>query len=200
MSKGEDTRRSILQQALELASELGLEGLTFGTLASRVGMSKSGLYAHFSSKEDLQAQVLDAAAAHFVDVVMARVLKEPRGLPRVRCLFEQWVIWATRELSGGCPFIAAASEFDDRPGLVRDRVVSHLRDVTGTIARAAQIAVEEGHLRPDLNLHQFAFDFWAILLALHGHARLGLSDDPFKLAERAFERLLDGALPRNPRE
>ncbi len=190
MSKGADTRRQVLHQALEISSEIGLEGLTFGVLAKRVGMSKSGLYAHFDSKEDLQARVLDTAAERFVDVVMSRVLKQPRGLPRVEALFHQWITWATEELSGGCPFIAAASEFDDRPGVVRDRVINHLRDVLGTISRAAEIAMEEGHFHPQLDVARFAFEFWSILLGHHLYARLRLYDDPGRMAEDAFTDLI----------
>jgi AcrR family transcriptional regulator len=193
MSKGEDTRSSILRQALDLSSEVGLEGLSLGSLAKLVGMSKSGLYAHFDSKEDLQSQVLDSTARRFVDVVVAPALKKPRGLPRVKALFERWLGWSTNELSGGCPFIAAATEFDDRSGPVRDTVVAHLRDATGTIARAAQISVEEGHFRANLDLEQFAFDFWAILLAYHQFHRLMRQADARKWANRAFASLIKNA-------
>ena len=193
MTKGKETKNSILQQALDLSSEIGLEGLTFGPLAKRVGMSKSGLYAHFKSKEDLQSQVLDSAASRFVDVVVARALKQPRGLPRVQALFEFWLDWSTDELIGGCPFIAAATEFDDRTGPVRDRLVAHLRDVTGTVSRAAQISVEEGHFRKDLDVDQFAFEFWAILLAYHHFSRLMHRDDARERASQAFANLVHSA-------
>lgn len=197
MSKGEDTRGAILRQALDLSSELGLEGLTVGLLAKRVGMSKSGLYAHFGSKEELQCAVLDAAAAHFVDAVVAPALKEPRGLPRVKALFERWVAWGTEGLSGGCPFVAAAVELDDRPGPVRDRLVAHLRDVLGTIARGAQISVEEGHFREDLDVEQFAFGFWGIVLATHHFARLMHDAAAGVKARRGFEELVRGAGARS---
>jgi len=193
MTKGEETRARILVQALDHASGVGLEGLTVGDLAGKVGMSKSGLYAHFSSKEDLQCQVLDTAAEQFVDVVVAPALKEPRGLPRIRALFRLWLDWATRQLSGGCPFVAAAVEFDDRPGAVRDRLVSHLKDVLGTIARAASISVEEGHFREDLDTEQFAFEFWGILQAFHHFARLFRHEDARARADAAFEALVRGA-------
>ena len=194
MSKGEDTRSSILSQALHQASEVGLEGLTVGTLASKAGMSKSGLYAHFGSKEDLQCQVLDAAAALFVDVVMTQTLKQPRGLPRVRKLYSVWLDWATRELSGGCLFIAAATEYDDREGPVRDRLIHHLRDVLGAIARAGRIAVEEGHFLADLDVEQFAYEFWAILLGYHHYVRLLRREDARQRADQAFERLIQDAM------
>ena len=193
MSKGNETRDRILQQALDLSSEVGLDGLTIGMLARRAEMSKSGLYAHFASKEDLQCRVLDTAAARFVDVVLSRVLKQPRGLPRVKLLFELWLDWATKEWSGGCPFVAAATELDDRPGPVRDRLVGHLRDVTDSIGRAAGIAVEEGHFQGDLDLHQFTYQFWGVLLAYHHFARLMQRGDARARAEQAFAELLKGA-------
>ena len=192
MSKGDDTRRSILDQALDLSSEVGLEALTVGVLAKRVGMSKSGLYAHFDSKEALQCLVLDNAAERFIDVVLAPALKQQRGLPRVKALFELWADWTTNGLPGGCPFIGAATEFDDRDGPVRDHLVAHLNDLLGALARAAHIAVEEGHFRPDLDVDQFAFEFWAILLAHHHFARL-LRRDAEPRAGKTFSRLVADA-------
>ena len=193
MSKGDDTRRFILHQALDLSTQVGLEGLTVGTLAKRVGMSKSGLYAHIGSKEELQSQVLDAAVALFVEQVLTKVFQHPRGLPRVRELFQLWLNWTTDTLSGGCPFIAAAAEFDDRPGPVRDTLVRHQRDVIETIERATRISVAEGHFHADLDVEQFAFGFWAILLAYHHFARLMRRDDARDLAGRAFDKLVQDA-------
>ncbi|MCX4240417.1 TetR/AcrR family transcriptional regulator [Paraliomyxa miuraensis] len=196
LAKGDDTRSSILEQALELSAEVGLEGLTVGTLAKRVGMSKSGLYAHFESKEDMQRQVLDAAASYFVDAVVSPALKQPRGLPRVRALFERWIDWiSSNERRGGCLFIGSATELDDRPGPVRDTLVGHLRDVTGTIARAAAIAIEEGHFRDDLDLDQFAFEVWGILLTHHHFERLMGNRDARKRASVAFAALVRRATP-----
>ena len=116
MSKGDDTRRAILAEALDLTSEVGLEGLTIGVLAKLVGMSKSGLYAHFASKEELQVAVLEAAAGLFREQVFEPAKRQPRGLPRIQALFDRWLDWSATVLSGGCPFIAASTEFDDRPG------------------------------------------------------------------------------------
>lgn len=196
MSKSDETRSSILDQALDLSSEVGLEGLSLGTLAKRVEMSKSGLYAHFSSKENLQCAVLDTAAERFIDVVLSPALKQPRGLPRLRTLFQRWLRWEDNELTGGCLFIAAAAEFDDRPGPVRDRLVGHLRDVLGAIARAAQITKEEGHFREDLDVEQFRYDFWGILLSYQHFRRLLQVPEAQDYAHRAFERLIQNATPR----
>lgn len=195
MTKGSDTRRLILGHALDLTSEVGLEGLTIGVLAKRVGMSKSGLYAHFQSKEELQCAVLDTAAERFIDVVLAPSLKRPRGLPRLQTLFERWILWETDALSGGCPFIAAAGEFDDRDGPVRDHLVGHLRDLLGAVTRSATIAVEEGHLRADLDVEQFAYEVWATLLAYHQYARLMRTGDAAERARRAFANQIRHAAP-----
>ncbi len=193
MNKKADTRTTILRQALDLSSEVGLEGLSVGSLAKRVGMSKSGLYAHFESKEDLQSQVLHTAAEVFADVVMAPAIKEPRGLPRIQALFDRWLDWSSSELSGGCPFISAATEYDDRPGPVRDTLVAHLSDLTGAIARAARISIEEGHFRDDLDVDQFTFEFWGILLSYHHFARLMRHDEAPERASRAFAGLIGNA-------
>jgi AcrR family transcriptional regulator len=193
MSKGHDTRSHILRQALDLASEVGLEGLTIGALAKLVKMSKSGLYAHFASKEDLQRQVLDAAAGRFVEGVVAPAIQEARGLPRLRALFERWLNWATEDLSGGCPFVAAAAEFDDRPGPVRERLVKHQQDLLATLSRATRVSVGEGHLRADLDVEQLTFEVFGALLAYHHYARLMRREDARARASQAFERILRSA-------
>jgi len=195
MSKGHETHTAILEQALDLSTQVGLEGLTVGTLASRAGMSKSGLYAHFASKEDLQIQVLDAAAELFQDVVFIPALREPRGLPRLQKLFDLWLDWDTDRLSGGCPFIAAATEYDDRPGAVRDKLVTHLENVIYGIARGARIGVEESHFRRDLDADQFAYEFWGILTSYHHFARLMRRDDAAERARQAFAGLIQAGQP-----
>lgn len=195
MGKGEQTRHAILDQALDLSSEVGLQSVTFGVLAKLTGMSKSGLYAHFDSKQSLQCEVLDAAANRFIDSVIAPALKRPRGLPRIDKLFERWLRWETDEFSGGCVFMAAASEFDDRPGPVQDRLKSHLEDMLGAIARSARIAVEEGHLRPDLDDEQFAYEFWGLLLAYQSYGRLLGRPKARSRATKAFAHLIDSSRP-----
>jgi AcrR family transcriptional regulator len=191
MSKGEETRAAILERAFAEASRVGLEGLTIGSLAEEVGLSKSGLFAHFDSKEALQVQVLETAAERFVETVVSPALKEPRGEPRVRALFEHWMEWETADFQpGGCIFIAVANEMDDRPGPARERLVALQRDWLETLATAARVAVDEGHLRADLDTEQFAYDLYAIILAYHHFSRL--LDDP-AAEERAwssFEHLL----------
>ncbi|MCC6877062.1 MAG: TetR/AcrR family transcriptional regulator [Sandaracinaceae bacterium] len=190
MSKGEDTRRAILREAMELAATAGLEGLTIGELAKATGMSKSGLFAHFKSKEELQAQVLEQTRDRFINRVVAPALKEARGVPRIRELFTRWLRWET-EQTGGCVFLAAATELDDRPGPVRDRLVAIQRDWIDTLRTAARIAVEEKHLSKGLDLDQFAWELWSIGLSYHYFHRLMRAPDAAERAQTAFERLLE---------
>ena len=196
MTKGAETRRVILDHALDLSSEVGLEGLTIGVLAKLAGMSKSGLYAHFASKEDLQIAVLDVARERWIDDVMAPAIKAPRGIPRIQELFERWVRWGTVEMTGGCPFVAATTEFDDRPGPVRDRLVQHLRDVLDAMERAAEIAIAEGDFRDDVDAAQFAYEMWGNVVAFHGYYRLLREEDAIVRARAALDALIDRASPR----
>jgi AcrR family transcriptional regulator len=191
VSKGETTRDAILHEGLALASRIGFEPLSIGELARAVGMSKSGLYAHFRDKEDLQIEVLKRAESLFNDRVARPALAAPRGEPRVRALFEGSLAWAESDvIPGGCPFISAANEFDDRPGPVRDQLVGTQRRWLDGLARAARIAVEEGHFRADLDCEQFAHDFYALILA-HNHFRRLLRDPAAaRRALAGFEALL----------
>lgn len=191
MSKGETTRSAILDVALATASKIGLEALTIGGLAREAGLSKSGLFAHFASKEDLQLEVVRKAIARFVELVIAPALKKPRGEPRVRALFENWFSWSrASELPGGCLFIAASSEFDDQPGPVRDLLLSSQKDWLGVLAQAARVAVEEGHFKANLDAEQFAWQLDSFILGYHHSARLLRSKDAQKRAQTAFESLI----------
>ncbi|WP_437718162.1 TetR/AcrR family transcriptional regulator [Sorangium sp. So ce448] len=199
MAKGEDTRQAILAEALALASEVGLSGVTVGALAERVKMSKSGLFAHFSSKENLDVAILEEAKRRFVDVVVAPALREPRGEPRVRALIDRWFVWTEQDfMPGGCVFHAAAAELDDKPGPARDALVASQKDWLATLATAARIAVEEGHFRSDLDLGQFAFEAYAIASGSHALSRLMREKASERRARAAFERLVADAR-RSPR-
>lgn len=191
MGRGAETRATILGEALELTSQLGLEGLSIGVLAKRTGMSKSGLYAHFESKEGLQCDVLQEAADRWAELVLRPALKEPRGLPRVRAIFERWMAWDTEAFGGGCPFMAAATDFDDREGPVRDAVVRHVRDALATLSRAVQLAVDEGHLRADASVEQVTFEIWGTLTGFQQYSRLLAHDGARDRAQRAFDALVD---------
>jgi AcrR family transcriptional regulator len=192
--KGEATRQAILNHALKLASQVGMEGLTIGRLAEDLGMSKSGLFAHFRSKETLQVEVLRAARDRFVAAVVRPALAAPRGEPRVRALFERWLVWEqSPPLPGGCPFVAAAFELDDRPGPARDFLVQTERDWMETLGGVARTAVQEGDFRPDLDCEQFAQDLWGITLAYVHATRLIRDPKARSRAEIAFDALVRGA-------
>jgi AcrR family transcriptional regulator len=194
LTKGDLTRAAILDAGLGLASEAGLDALTIGELARRVGLSKSGLFRHFESKENLQLQVLERTAERFVELVVAPALKQPRGGPRLRALFENWLAWPEEaELPGGCPFVSAASELDDRPGPVRDRLVAYQRDWLETLATATRAGIAEGKLRAGLDVDQFVFEIFSLTLAYHHFRRLLRVPEAQARARRAFERLLASA-------
>jgi len=192
VSKGEETKAAILDRAVDLASRIGLEGLSIGGLAGETGLSKSGLFAHFDSKQNLQLEVLRTSAERFVSAVVAPALKKPRGVPRIRALFENWFSWA-HSMPGGCFFVAAANELDDRPGPLREQLVGYQRDWVGALATAARIAVEEGQFRSDLDVTQFAYDFYSNLLAYHHFSRLMSDKNAEARARRSFERLLEAS-------
>lgn len=180
MTKGEETKAAILDQAVAIASEVGFTGLTIGQLAERTQMSKSGLFAHFKSKEVLQLETLQRARERFTDMVVRPALTTPRGVKRVQVLVERWLDWATDGLQGGCIFVASAVEYDDRPGPMRDAVVQNERDWLDTIATVAGTAVAEGDFRADLDTEQFAFTVQGLMLSYHQAKRL--LGDPQALA------------------
>jgi AcrR family transcriptional regulator len=195
-SKGERTRDAILAHALALATRVGVEGVTIGRLADDLKMSKSGLFAHFRSKETLQIAMLRLASERMVEAVVKPALGVPRGEPRVRALFERWLAWERSPgLPGGCPFVAASFELDDQPGPVRDFVVQSLRDWQDTLAGAARIAVQEGHFRADLDCEQFAHDCQAIALGFVHASRLLRDPRAQARATAAFETLVAAARP-----
>jgi len=195
MTKGQETKTSILDEALQIASTVGFTGLTIGQLAEQMGMSKSGLFAHFRSKEQLQLQTLDHARQRFTDITVRPTLGAPRGERRVRELFERWLDWDTDGLVGGCIFVTASIEYDDQPGAMHDALVRNQRDWSELIATVAATAVAEGDFRPDVDPAQFAFTLQALMLGYHHAGRL--LDDP-RAAEHtraAFEQLLAASRP-----
>jgi AcrR family transcriptional regulator len=190
-TKGEQTRTAILDEALKVASRLGLEGLTIGSLAEATGMSKSGLFAHFGSREGLQLAVLEHAAQRYGETVLMPALKIERGLPRLRAMFERWLDWAIASaLPGGCIMIAAAAEYDDRPGPIRDAVIANQHRGMALTQKAVRLAVEEGHLRPGTDPEQISFELLGIVLAAHNHRRLLGDKEARKRALVAFEQLV----------
>ena len=190
-SKGEATRSQILQAGLQAASEGGFDALTIGSLAERTGLSKSGLFAHFGSKDELQIAVLDEAARRFTEIAFMQAMRAPRGLPRLRALFENWISWSDQsKLLGGCPIMAAAFEFDDRPGPVRDAVADHHGRLRREMERCVELAVEAGHFRPDTDSAQFAFEMLGLATAYYVARRLLKDRNALRHANGCFERMV----------
>lgn len=196
MSKGDQTRARILRHAAHVASRDGLEGLSIGELATALDMSKSGLFAHFGSKEDLQIEVLRAAAVEFEHGVIRPALQQPRGPARLWALFNLWVKWASSpETRGGCIFAAASFELDDRPGPVRDYLVEEEKRLLGVLSRSARLGVESGLFRADLDCDLLAFQIHGLMLGFHHALRLLRQRSAEAMARRSFEQLLAQAMP-----
>jgi AcrR family transcriptional regulator len=182
------TRDTILDHAYVLARNDGLEGLSIGTLAADVGMSKSGVFAHFGSREELQLAVLELGAQRFVANVLLPALKQPRGLSRLRAIVTHWFAWARKHQSG-CVLLSAASEYDGRDGALHDAVVAQQAGWRGELQKAIAQAVGEGHLRADTDTAQLAFEIYALLLGLHHDGGLFGYDEAERHTAAAFERL-----------
>jgi len=196
LMKGQQTRAAILDAALALASHIGLEGLSIGALAEVTGMSKSGVFAHFGSREELQISVVREYHAKFEDEVFRPSMSAPRGLPRLRALFDRWVHRVSVEIDSGCIYISGAVEFDDRPGPVRDALVTMVQTWQDALERAIRAAVDAGHLREDTDAGQFLFEIHGLILALHHDARFLRHAGAEERARAAFARLLaDAATP-----
>jgi AcrR family transcriptional regulator len=190
MHKGQQTRAAILDAALGLASHMGLEGLSIGALADLMQMSKSGVFAHFGSREELQISVIREYHARFEEEVFFPAIREPRGLPRVQALFEGWVRRVSVELDSGCIYISGAVEFDDRPGPVRDALVSMVKAWHSAMHRAITMAVQEGQLRSQTDADQMLFELHGLILALHHDARFLRSAGALDRARAGLERIL----------
>lgn len=195
MSKGEDTRGAVLDAALALAGVEGLAGVTIGRLADKVGMSKSGLFAHFASKENLDVAILEETIARFVAQVVGPALKLRRGEARFIGLFERWLAWRDA-LPGGCIFVAAMVELDDKPGPARDVLVGAQKDWLETLATAARIAIDEGHFRSNVDATQLAHEVYCLGVGHHFVARLVRDPKADARTRAAFKRVLRDA--RNP--
>ena len=208
LHKGQQTRAAILDAALGLASHMGLEGLSIGALAEVMQMSKSGVFAHFGSREELQISVIREYHARFEEEVFFPAVREARGLPRLRALFERWIRRVSVELDSGCIYISGAVEFDDRPGPVRDALASMVRAWHAALERAIRIAIEAGDLRPDTDPTQMLFELHGLILALHHDARFLRIPGALDRARAGFERTLSyysvqaaaaAPAPRRPR-
>ncbi len=187
--KGAATREAILDQAYGIACSAGLEGLSIGPLAAAVGMSKSGVFAHFGSREDLQLAVLDKAAERFVGHVLLPALQRPRGLARLAAVVEAWFDWS-RHADGGCVLLGAVSEYDDRPGVLRDWVVAQQKRWRHELGRAVQLSVDSGELATDTDPAQLAFEIYGLALIVHHDAGLFGFDAAIERGRRAYQRLV----------
>jgi AcrR family transcriptional regulator len=190
MTKGEDTKHIVLEAGLDMASQLGLECVTIGNLAKATNLSKSGLFAHFHSKENLQIEILNHAALLFSEGVIVPALKTKAGIPRIRALVDNWIQWSS-ELTGGCIFVSASTDFSDRPGKVRDLLLHQQKQWIDCLRRIAQSAVQTGDFRPDIDFDQFAFDLYSLLLGFHLYYKLLDDAESKKHQEIALVRLLN---------
>jgi AcrR family transcriptional regulator len=190
MRKGEMTRAAILDVALELASRNGLEGLTIGLLADRMNMSKSGVFAHFGSREDLQIDVLKLYHQRFEQEVFAPSIKEPRGLRRLEAMFERWLERVSVEIASGCIYISGAVEYDDRPGPIRDSLVGMVRIWQTALVRCVQQTIDCGDFKPDTDPQQLVFEMYGLVLAVHHDARFLRIPGAVERANAGFARLM----------
>lgn len=193
-SKGTSTRDLIIDRAYTIACSAGLEGLSIGPLAQAVGMSKSGVFAHFGSREDLQLAVLDSTGQRFIEHVLLPSLKARRGLPRLRAIVAAWFDWV-RHAEGGCLLLTSVNEYDDRPGALRDRVIQHETRWRSELGRAIQLAVDSGELHAQTEPAQLAFEIYSLALVVHHDAGLFGYEAAQTRGQRAFERLLQSYSP-----
>lgn len=190
MTKGEDTRTAILEAGVDLASRLGLESVTIGALAKATHLSKSGLFAHFQSKENLQIEILRYAGGLFAEVVVVPALKTTAGIKRIEALVNNWQQWEA-DLTGGCIFVAATSDLKNRPGKVREFLIEQQKDWIETLRRIAESAVRVGDFREDIDLDQFSFELYSLLLGFHLYDKLLNYEDIEQRQQTALKQLIN---------
>ncbi len=198
-TKGEETRAAILDAAVRMAATDGFAALTIGVLAEKTGLSKSGLFAHFGSKEDLQIATLDEATRRYNEVAFVPTLRAPRGLKRLEALAENWLLWIERSELKACPMMAALAEFDDQPGAVRDALVQHMQRMNDEIIRAVQMTIDAGEFMPQTDAAQFAFEMFGIVATCYRSRSLFLDPQANDRARVAFRRLVASCRASAPR-
>ena len=191
MRKGELTRAAILDVALDLASRDGLEGLTIGLLADRMNMSKSGVFAHFGSREDLQLEVLKLYHLRFEQEIFIPSMQEARGLTRLKAMFGGWVKRVSVEIASGCIYISGAVEYDDRPGPIREELMAMVGAWQAALLRCVQQCIEIGDLKAGSDAQQMVYEMYGLILALHHDARFLRMPGSIERAETGFERLIE---------
>ncbi|MEX1167904.1 MAG: TetR/AcrR family transcriptional regulator [Hydrogenophaga sp.] len=197
LQKGRQTKAAIVDAALGLATQIGMDGLSIGALAEVMQMSKSGVFAHFGSREELQISVVREYHARFEEEVFVPAMAMPRGLPRLRALFANWMKRTSVELDSGCIYISGAVEFDDRPGPVRDALASSVNAWLSAMRRSVQLAIEEGHLHQQVDADQLGFEIHALILALHYEVRFLRRPESAWRAQAAFDHILERNLVVN---
>ena len=190
MARSNKTKTTILEVGLKQARKFGFESLSIGELAKLVGMSKSGLFAHFKSKELMQVMILNYAAENFVLEVIKPAIQMKRGLPRLKAIIENWIKWSNKTKNGGCPLISASFEFDDIPGKVREATQNHLKELVKTIEKSVEISIEEGQLRKEVNSKEFAFEVFSKVLGFHLYHRLLKEDYSTDFLHNSIEKLI----------
>jgi AcrR family transcriptional regulator len=200
-AKGVRTREAILARAVDIASAQGLEGLTVGSLADQLGMSKSGLFAHFGSKEELQLATVEMARQVFISKVTLPAIAAPKGMPRLWSLIDHWLALVEKKVfEGGCFFTAASFEFDGRLGVVRDRIAEIMHEWINCITSSVKKAQEAGHLDPKLDATRLAFEFHAIAIGAHWAHQLLEDKQAYSRARMmALEKIRSVATPQSPR-
>jgi AcrR family transcriptional regulator len=201
MHKGQQTKAAIIEAALGLATQIGLEGLSIGAIAEVTQMSKSGVFAHFGSREELQISVIREYFSRFEHEIFYPALQEPHGLPRVRALFGNWMKRVAVEIQSGCIFISGAVEFDDRPGPVRDALANSVQTWLAALVRAIVQAQDSGHMGLEADPQQIAFEIHGLILALHYEARFLKNPGSLERANTAFDTILrryGAQAPQNP--
>ena len=191
LQKGQQTKNAIIEAALNLATHVGLEGLSIGAIAELTGMSKSGVFAHFGSREELQISVVHEYHARFEQEVFFPCLNQPRGMARLRTLFDNWMQRTAVELDSGCIYISGAVEFDDRSGPVRDALTESVQTWHAAMRRTIVQCRECGDLRADTDEDQLLFEVHGLILVLHYEARFLRSEGALQRARRGFTNLLE---------
>jgi len=173
-----------------MATQTSLESVTIGSLAKATKMSKSGLFAHFQSKENLQVAILEFAASDFADQVVRPAFKEKAGIPRIRALVKNWIQWGER-LQGGCVFVSASTEFSERPGRVKDFLLSQQNRWIVSLKMIGRSTVRAHDFRNDIDCDQFAFDLYSLLMGYHYYSILLSNRESKQHQEKALDRLID---------
>jgi AcrR family transcriptional regulator len=189
MVREKDTKRAILEKALEMASHLSLETITIGGLAKELNMSKSGLFAHFQSKENLQLEILNYAGQNFTEEVIKPALKVERGIPRIKAIVSNWIKWGSKT-SGGCIFVDATTEFNNRRGNIQNVLFAQQKQWVNVLKRIGESAIKSGDINPDSDCEQFAYDLYSLVLGYYYYDQL-LHDPKIKQRhEKALDQIL----------